>query len=103
MPTPEEFAEAQKLAVEIQVENIYLATRVLPDGSIACLVELVTTRGVTLGVTREGWAKRFCFKDRIKATEQFWALESEDDELEGFIARRPELRNPDGSYVGVKK
>jgi hypothetical protein len=62
--------------------------RVLPDGSIACLSSLLTTTGVILGVSRWGWGRRFCYVSPARAREVFEALQSEDDEPTGWIARR---------------
>jgi len=69
-------------------ENGYTAARVLPDGSVAAVIELLTTRAIVLGVTRFGWTTRFCFADRGLALQRFDELQSEDDEPEGCIARR---------------
>lgn len=68
----------------------YINTRVLPDGSVAGLLELVTTRAIVLGCTEDGWSRRFCFADRQLADQRFAELQSEDDEPQGFIARRPQ-------------
>lgn len=62
--------------------------RALPDGSIAALHPLLFTTSVVLGVDRWGYSRRFCFEQESKAREVFEALESEDDEPEGYIARR---------------
>lgn len=82
--------EVQKFCDEIVRENGYIAGRVLPDGSIAVLCDLITTRAIMLGVNRDGWSRRFCFKSRQLANQRFAELQSEDDEPEGWIARRPE-------------
>ena len=79
------------MSVEQIVEELsqgYLAVRVLPDGSIACLGDLLFTRAIYLGCDRDGWARRFCFEDRALASKRFYELQSEDDEPKGFIARR---------------
>ena len=101
--TEQEYSEARSLAEKIQMENGYLAVRVLPDASIAAICDLMFTRSIVLGVSETGYASRFCFEDHLLAIQRFWELSSEDDEPQGFIARRPELRNPDGSYMGAKK
>jgi len=66
-----------------------LGVRRLADGSIACLQPLLTTTSVVLGVDRWGWARRFCFASPLRARAVFDALESEDDEPAGYVARRP--------------
>lgn len=80
----------QALCDEIVRENDYLAGRVLPDGSIACIVQLVTTRAIILGVSRYGWTRRFCYRDYIAMMSEYGKLQTEDDEPQGWIARRPE-------------
>ena len=65
-----------------------LAVSILPDNSVAALVELLFTRAIILGCTQGSWAHRFCFNDRELAVERFLELQSEDDEPQGFVARR---------------
>lgn len=69
----------------------YLRARVLPDGSVAGVLDLLTTRAVVLGCNEDGWSNRFCFADRALADQRFDELQSEDDVPEGFIARRPPI------------
>ena len=66
----------------------YPAVRKLSDGSYAALMPLLFTTSVILGCTRWGYSRRFCFESPIRAREVFNALESEDDEPVGYIARR---------------
>ena len=79
-----------ELAARIKDWGEYDAVRVLPDGSIAALGRLMFTHAVHLGCDPCGWARRFCFEDPAKAREQFEQLQTEDDELVGWVARRPE-------------
>lgn len=81
---------SEELAQSLKDENDYLDVKVLPDGSIAILMELLFTRAICLGVNRYGWTNRFCFADKALATQRFSELQSEDDEPQGYIARRPE-------------
>lgn len=82
----------QQIADELKKDNGYLDARVLPDGSIALLMELFTTRAICLGADEIcPYTQRFCFKDRELATQRFAELQSEDDIPAGFIARRPEF------------
>lgn len=76
---------------EIQRLGEYLRVRRLPDGSVAALGDLLFTRAIHLRCDLWGWERRFCFKDRDLAVAQFEALQTEDDEPTGWIARRPEL------------
>ncbi len=66
----------------------YIGGRVLEDGSVAMLGDLMFTRAIYMGVTEDGWEFRFCFKDRELATTRFQELKAIDDEPEGFVARR---------------
>lgn len=66
----------------------YLEGRVLPDGSVAMLGDLMSTRAIYLGVNEQGWEFRFCFEDRSLAKQRFDELQSGSDEPEGFVARR---------------
>jgi hypothetical protein len=68
----------------------YERVRQLPDGSFAALSGLAFTTGVYLGVTRWGYERRYCFVSRAEALAALDALQSEDDEPAGWIARRPE-------------
>lgn len=94
--------DAAELALEGFLRTEYLVLRRLPDGSYAGLQRLLYTTGLFMGVDRNGWSKRFCFKDVGEALAQLALLKSEDDEPEGFVARRPDLRDKDGHYLGAQ-
>lgn len=81
----------EELAAEVQRLGEYPAVRVLPDGSVAALERLLTTTAVLLGCDLWGWERRFCFTDPATAREQFDKLQSEEDELTGWVARRPDV------------
>lgn len=66
----------------------YLEARVLPDGSVAGLADLLFTRSIALGCNLEGWAVRYCFEDRMLADQRFAELMSEDDVPAGHVATR---------------
>lgn len=78
--------DAQRVVDDL--EGQYLRVRILPDGSVACIGDLLFTRAIYLGCTQWGFARRFCFADRHLADVRFDALQSEDDEPQGFTARR---------------
>ena len=84
--TRHEKEEAKCLAAELAAH--YIAVRVLPDNSVAALGDLITTLSIVLGCAGIGWGRRFCFVDRALADRRFAELQSEDDEPEGFVARR---------------
>jgi hypothetical protein len=69
--------------------------RVLSDGSIAALGDLLYTRAIHLGCDLWGWSRRFCFSDRARADSEFAKLQTEDDTPEGWVARRPKLDSDD--------
>lgn len=87
-PTILETNLAAAHALAEALDPCYLTTRVLPDGSVAALLELMFTRAICLGCTEYGWARRFCFEDRALASRRFAELQSEDDEPAGYVARR---------------
>lgn len=66
----------------------YRDVRILPDGSIAALCDLLFTRALILGCDECGYGRRFCFENRSLADQRFQELQSEDDEPQGYIARR---------------
>jgi hypothetical protein len=66
----------------------YRETKVLADGSVAAIGDLLFTRAIFLGCSEWGFARRFCFEDRALADQRFKELASEDDEPTGFTARR---------------
>lgn len=81
-------AAAAALAARLPTMG-YSRARVLSDGSVAAICELIWTRAICLGVTELSWSRRFCFADRELADRRFVELQSEDDEPAGFVARRP--------------
>ena len=82
--------ENQRLVALIKEIGGYADVKLLPDGSVAAIGRLIFTTAVYLGCTVEGWERRFCFEDTAKAISEYGRLESEDDELVGWVARRPE-------------
>jgi hypothetical protein len=74
--------------LERWLRSQYHEVRKLPDGSYAALMPLLFTTSLILGCDRWGYSKRFCFESPIRAREVFNALETEDDEPVGYIARR---------------
>jgi hypothetical protein len=78
--------ELDDLLAELQSQ--YIEVRVLSDGSIAALHDLIFTRAILLGCDRLGFSTRFCFEDRDLATKRFHELQTEDDTPEGYIATR---------------
>lgn len=85
-------AEAVRLRDALMGTGDCLDVRVLADGSVAYMVDLIYTRSIALGCHGDGWSKRYCFEDRELANRRFDALQSEDDVPEGFVATREGLR-----------
>lgn len=83
MSQPKEIAE-----LVAYLRRQYPEVRVLPDGSIAALHDLIFTRAILLGCTRESYSARFCFENRDLATQRFHELQSEDDIPNGYTAAR---------------
>lgn len=82
--TPEELAAH----VEELGGGSYRQVRVLPDGSVAAIMDLMFTRAIILDCDLSGYANRFCFTDKALADQRFTELQGADDEPAGFIARR---------------
>ena len=78
----------QQLANQIKQSGSYRDVRVLEDGSIAAIGDLLFTRGIFLSCTDWGYGNRFCFEDRELADQRFAELKSEDDIPLGYTARR---------------
>lgn len=80
----------EKLAAEVMRmgDGSYRETKVLADGSVAAIGDLLFTRAIFLGCNAWGFARRFCFEDRALADQRFKELTSEDDEPAGYTARR---------------
>lgn len=81
------FDEANELARALESDEGYVC-RVLPDNSVACMVDLMFTKAIILGVSRDSWKRRFCFEDRALAEQRFSELQSGYDEPAGYVARR---------------
>lgn len=80
---------AEQVAAEVRKENPQaIEVKVLADGSIAMLHDLLFTRAIHLGCNVWGWTSRFCFEDRARADKEFAKLVSEFDEPTGCVARR---------------
>ena len=78
----------QREVEQIKSNGEYIDVKVLPDGSIAALGDLLYTRAIHRGCNQLGWERRFCFSDRSLADRCYAELVSADDEASGYIARR---------------
>ena len=66
----------------------YISVKVLADGSIAAIGDLMFTRAIYLGCNALGFESRFCFEDRELANKRYAELKTEEDNPHGYIARR---------------
>ncbi len=90
--TTREQVEAEKAAQLVRwLANDYKRVRALPDGTVIAIGELLTTRALYVGMSFMGWEQRYCFDPREGADRAFDAMRTGDDEVTGFIARRPEV------------
>lgn len=78
----------EELLAEIKSLGDYLDARLLEDGSITAIGNLMFTRAIYMDVDINGWGRRFCFQDRALADAEFQKLKNEDQEPTGWIARR---------------
>lgn len=69
-------------------DGAYQEVRMLEDGTIVGIGNLMFTRAIYMDMHGQGWGRRFCFEDRALADEQYLALTTGDDEPTGWIARR---------------
>lgn len=69
----------------------YLDARQLDDGSRAVMAQLLYTRAIMLGVTKDcAFETRYCYDDNVTCKNQFNGLKSKDDVPTGWIAKRPQ-------------
>lgn len=66
----------------------YRDMRVLEDGTIIGIGELLFTRAIYMDMHLYGWGRRFCFEDKARADAEYAKLTSGDDEPTGWTARR---------------
>ena len=72
----------------LKEDGAYLDVRLLEDGSIVAIGNLLFTRAIYMDVDRLGWGRRFCFEDKALATAEYNKLTNGDQEPVGWIARR---------------
>ena len=89
-PSHEPIDRQQALVAEIRRlgEGGYIDVKVLPDGSIAALGDLLYTRAIYLSCDLWGYGRRYCFDNKTLANQRFEELQSEEDEPQGSIAQR---------------
>lgn len=71
----------------------FVGAKRLADGTYAGVLPLMFTHAICLGVTPLcAYQKRFCYEDTVVCLHEFSQLTSFDDEPEGWIARRPDVK-----------
>lgn len=82
------FKEESELLLFLEKQG-YSNLRILPDGCICGLSELLFTTALHIGLNAYGWERRYCYPEKEKALLALEALEHEDAEpLAGFVASR---------------
>lgn len=66
----------------------YREVRMLDDGCIVGIGDLMFTRAIYMDMNANGWGRRFCFEDRELANKEYTRLTDGDQEPTGWIARR---------------
>ena len=77
-----------ELLALIESLGAYRDVRLLEDGSIVAIGDLMFTRAIYMDVDHNGWGRRFCFEDRALADSEFLRIADGDQEPTGWIARR---------------
>jgi hypothetical protein len=78
----------EELLDEIRALGGYRDIKLLEDGSIVGIGDLMFTRAIYMDMNPTGWGRRFCFEDRTLADTEYAKITSEDTEPVGWIARR---------------
>jgi hypothetical protein len=66
----------------------YREVRLLEDGSVLAIGDLIFTRAIYMDADENGWGRRFCFENKALADAEFARLANGDQEPTGWIARR---------------
>jgi hypothetical protein len=80
--------EAEEELLFYLADQGYDNLRMLDDGTIVGTLDLIYTRAMYIGLSRSGFEKRFCFKNRSMADSELEKIVTGDDEPTGYIARR---------------
>lgn len=68
--------------------DAYEDLRILEDGTIIGIGNLMFTRAIYMDMNTLSWGRRFCFKNAEIANAEYKKITTGDDEPEGWIARR---------------
>jgi hypothetical protein len=71
-------------------ENWPIPLRMLEDGTIIGLQQLITTVGLIIDINPMSWERRYCYSDPVLAIEAFNAMTHGDETpLPGYVSQRP--------------
>lgn len=87
-------ADAERIAARARRHYRADWVRILPDNTVAVMVDLIFTRAVMMDFDGNIGADRFCFEDRDAAVQWFSRIQSCDDIPTGHKAERRGLRGP---------
>ena len=87
----------EEIAEELRPQ--YRDVKILSDGSVACLADLVFTRAILLGCDEIDFTRRFCFSDRALADKRWAELTTENEIPAGYVARRPPQEDRSDPYL----
>lgn len=82
-------SRAQQLSRALVERGDYREARVLDDGSVAALGDLLYTTAIYTGCDEAGWSRRYCYDDANLAMAEFRALKDAQTQPRGWIATRP--------------
>ena len=66
----------------------YEAVRMLDDGTIVGIGNLMFTRAIYMDMHLNGWGRRYCFQDAALADLEYEQLIDGDQEPKGWLATR---------------
>lgn len=78
----------EELVTEVQRLGEYIDTKMLEDGTVVAIGNLLFTRAIYMDCDLYGWGRRFCFEDKARADREYAKLTSGEVEPTGWIARR---------------
>ena len=76
-----------EFAAFLQLNN-HRCARVLEDGTVAALYQILYTTAICTNIGWTGYMGRFCFESADRAWQELQLLQACDDEPAGWIAKR---------------
>lgn len=82
-------SDYNKLLIASLKESGYFNLRVLDDGTVVGMGQLMFTTALYIGLSHDSWERRYCYENPLLAREALDALKTGDDfPLEGYVAKR---------------